>query len=123
MRLHEQILLPVAKLASSIQQSSSQYEFYPHMPSSPFLNYQAVVIEDLNYISVIDVSTRKTLKPDSPVVSQEDGKIGYPILLLEPSLARTNSGTNNSTLLRRSVYLIQLAKPMRKRNQAAVGRP
>ena len=119
-RLYEQVCVPAAKLASDIQLSSSRYEFNPRMPKFPILRYKVAVMDNLKHVTAIDVSTRKTLKPDSPVVAKKDGKIGQPLLLLEPSLSRVDIGASKR-LLRKPVYLIELADALKKRDRGSIG--
>ncbi|KAL9116713.1 MAG: hypothetical protein Q9187_006757 [Circinaria calcarea] len=119
MRLYEQVFVPAAKLALEIQLSSTHYEFSPRMPSFPTLGYEAAVMDNLKYNTLIDVSTRRKLKPDNPVIARKDGKIGYPLLLLEPSLSRVDISTKRN--LRKPVFLVELEEPLRKGDRGNVG--
>ena len=78
-------------------------------------------MDHLKYNTLIDVSTRKKLKPDSPVVAKKDGKIGYPLFLLEPSLDRVDVGANRKRNLRKPVYLVELDEALGRGSRANVG--
>ncbi|KAL9116714.1 MAG: hypothetical protein Q9187_006758 [Circinaria calcarea] len=112
-RLNNQVIQPAAKLASVIQLSSVCYEFRPQIPSVPLLENKTAFVADLNRFTLIDVSTGRPLKPDSPVDVKKDGEIGRLILMVEPSLHRVNKHTKHEIELRRAVYLVQLASPLR----------
>ena len=120
MRLHEEVVLPAVKLSLAIKHSSTQYEFSPRVTSFPSFTNEPVVLEHLSCLTTIDVSSRKTLKPHSPVIVLEDGNIGRTILLLEPGLCRINREAEGNKSLRHPVCLIELAKPMKKQNKGFI---
>lgn len=63
---------------------------------------------------MIDVQTRKSLKPNSAVVPDSSSNFGSAILQLEPSLERINEGREDMTL-RSAVWLIRLDRPLQRR--------
>ena len=108
-RLSECIILPTVKLADSIQLSSVQYRFEQIDGRNPILNMQDVSVRALKEWKVIDVVSRKTLKSSSPVVADQGGRIGSPIILLEPALWRVSE---QELCLRTSTVILRLKQPL-----------
>ena len=116
-RLREQVLLPAVEFATKIQLSTSTYVFTPEPPKNPFHGFQEQVpvsTSVLQNFKFVDVRTRKTLKPDSAVIADEDGFFGDVLMQVEPGLSRENDGKEN-TPLRQSIFLVDLYKPLGKR--------
>ncbi|KAL8705485.1 MAG: hypothetical protein Q9201_001416 [Fulgogasparrea decipioides] len=108
------VIIPAVNLANTMQTSATKYKFVPTMKEvSPFKTY-TLTQEDLLRSKVIDVTTAKTLKVDSPVESNGKGEIGEQILLLAPALYRQDS-EYSSLLLVKKVVLVKLDKPLCKR--------
>ncbi|KAL8840763.1 MAG: hypothetical protein Q9170_001201 [Blastenia crenularia] len=117
--LLEKIINPAVELATTIQTSPSQYIFVPTVKKFfPFDGY-SVTRETLSKFKLIDIGSGKTLKPDSPVQSDEQGHIGTPIMVLAPALYRCDPG-QSALLLVKEVVLVRLFKPL-GRHRAAIG--
>ena len=116
-RLREQVVLPAVDFATRIQLSASTYGFNPDPGGNPFEGYREKVAlgpKLLHDYKIIDVHSRKTLKPDSPVVLDKNGSFGYVVMQVEPGLMRVNEGKDNTTL-RQPVFLTKLHQPLGKR--------
>ena len=88
--LCESIIIPATRLADSVQLSSTQYQFDKLYDENPILNMEDQPVEVLKMWKVIDMISRKTVKPNSPVTADGKGLIGRPIILLEPGLYRSS---------------------------------
>lgn len=115
MRLYEKVVIPAIKLALDMQVSCTRYRFSPEMLEEMVSKFNRVRISTLKQNGMIDVKTRKTLRLDSPVVADEQGYIGRPLLLIEPGLLRRNNGSDMNTYLRQPTYLLELDNPLEKR--------
>lgn len=113
-QFYKQVLLPAAKLANAIHTSSTNYVF--DMPCDPYRKWSPLSVPLLQNPkhTFIDVNTRKTLKPQNQVVADKHGILGNVILPLHPGLYRQNLG-KDETLLRRGSYLVELHRPLGKR--------
>lgn len=112
-KLHYQVMVPASELASKVQLSLSHYDFRMH--DEPFQNYVILNPRSLEHHKLIDVKTRKTLKPDSAVVPDSNGHIGRTMIPLEPGLWRVDGGGTQITL-KSKAYLVNLFHPVGKRN-------
>ena len=108
--LSESIILPAVRLADSVQLSSMQYDF--SKIDDPVLHVREQTVEALVKYKVIDVLTRKTVKPNSPIVADENGLIGEPIILLEPGLYRVSG--RQSLKLRPATVVFRFNNPVRR---------
>lgn len=115
-RLHHDISQYAAQLESNIHLSSTEYRF-ESMPDVIGCSFSPVKAKSLADITWVDVETRKTLKPDSPVISDCDGFIGKPLLMIEPRLGRQDQRGRKETPLRKGKYLIKLDTPLARRNR------
>lgn len=114
MRLHQDVSMYAAQLESSIHLSSTDYRF-ESMHHMPKCLYEPVTVKFLNDIISVDVETRMTLKPDSPVVADCDGLIGIPLLLVEPFLKRQDKLERKEIMLRKTTFLVKLFSPLAMR--------
>jgi len=114
-RFYNKVMFPAADLASIMQTSSSVYDF--EMPTDMVTDLVQVHIGHLATFRLVEMQTRKTLKPDSKVVPDRHGHIGKVILPLEPRLYRKNRGQQSTTLCQ-ACYLVKLDRPLLKDNQA-----
>lgn len=114
LRLCHDVLGYTVQLEASIHQSSTEYRFWPVYEQLGCL-YAPFTIADMTGITCIDVETRKTLKPDSPVIPDSDGFIGRRLLLVEPGLERYDKSKKKTITLRQPQYLVQLHTPLAKR--------
>lgn len=115
-RLYQDVSRCTVQLEASIHQSSTEYRFWPEFEKLGCL-HEPIMKVDMAYVTCIDVETRKTLKPDSPVVPDSDGFIGRTLLLLEPGLERYDKSEKKTTTLRQSKYLIKLFTPLARRTR------
>ncbi len=111
-RLYDQIMLPAAELASKVHTSSTKYEF--GICKTAFPVWGLLTRYQMRNNKLVDVKTRKTLKPSSAVIEDEDGRIGNLVLPLEPSLKRVDKD-GKTVLLRPKTYLVELDHPVGKR--------
>ena len=110
-RLYEKVVRPSFKLAINLQGSSTSYKFAPDMIGPSTYSFNHIPARLLGKSTLIDVSTRKTLKRDRPVVADTHGCIRKPLLLVEPGLFRLNGAEEDATELRQPTictYLLQL---------------
>lgn len=110
-QLHRDISKHAAQLESSIHLSSTKYRF-EYMADVLEYPYNPVTAKLLADIAWVDVETRKTLKPDSPVIPDCQGLIGTPLLLIEPFLIRQDHEERKNLMLRKSKILIKLYAPL-----------
>ena len=116
-RLHQQVLLPAVEFATKIQLSASTYNFTPKPAKNPFEGFQEqfhINTNQLQEFKLLDVHSRKTLKPDSAVMVDENGFFAYVLMPVEPGLSRENEG-KESTPLRQAIFLVDLYHPLGKR--------
>jgi len=115
-RLYKQIMLPAAALASKVHTSSTNYEF--DICRSPFPIWGHLTHHHIKTNKLVDMKTRKKLKPSSVVIDGGDGRIGKIVLPLEPSLKRLDKN-GKTVLLRPKTYLVELDHPVGKRALAS----
>lgn len=120
--LKEKIVIPAMELALNIQLTSGRYYFYPRTGLVPPAE-RRLTFERISEHTMIDMSTRRTLKDNSPVMSADDGTIGEKIFVLEPGLVRRGRGGNPDVLMRKVVYLVKLDRPLGKRPKRAMSGP
>lgn len=110
-KFHEKVTLCALKLVSKLQLSTSEYSFV--FPAEIFAIYKPVYHRHLGPYKFVDIKTRKTLKPSSPVVANETGRIGKIVVPLEPGLDRMN-GSEAEIRLRPNAYLVRLDHSLKK---------
>lgn len=113
---YDQVLFPAVKLANTIRMSTSDYVF--SIPRSPLTKFMPATKDMLKTHKMIDYKSGRQLKPDSPVVADQDGTIGNFILSLEPGLYRVVKG--KKTTLHQELFLVELHHPLGKRSKASV---
>ena len=111
--LYEKVIKPAVDLAITMQTSMTTYQFDIQAPSDTLFMPYSVSEASLGRCQMIDVATRKTLKPDSPVVADSNGNIGDRIMTLSPALYRCNE--DKFVLLAQEVILVELYKPLGRR--------
>ncbi|KAL8748102.1 MAG: hypothetical protein Q9184_007510 [Pyrenodesmia sp. 2 TL-2023] len=119
--LLDKVVEPAMKLANKIQISPATYEFLPKVEEIPPLDGFVLSVDHLSKWKLIDVTTGKTLKVDSPVEANDQGQIGTRVMVLAPALYRRDPG-KDPLLLVKPIILVQLYKPMGRR-RAATGPP
>ena len=108
-RLYENVMLPAAELATKMQISATCYRVCVYR--EPFQNYHAVTVNYLKAFKMIDVATRKTIRPESAVRADSDGGYGKFLIPLEAGLLRVDKDDKEISL-RQRVYLMQLFSPL-----------
>lgn len=115
-RLYNQVLLPAAELATKINGSLSTYSLAMEI-RHPFQS-RVLLADHLEVYRLVDIRTRKTLKPESGVTADRKGRIGTVIMPLEPALSRVNTD-GKRVELRPDTLLIQLIYPLKKRGHGS----
>lgn len=118
MRLFNQVMLPASDLAIKIHLSLSHYEF--RLQDEPFGTSLGANRRSLERYKLVDISTRKTLKPDSAVVADSNGHIGELVIPLEPRFVRVDGG-GKQVQLKPKTYLVNLFHPLGKRGHRSHG--
>lgn len=121
-RLGKEIVIPAIELAQNIQLTLGRYYFYPRTDLIPTTE-RRLTLEHISEHSLIDISTRRTLKEGSPVIAGDDGTIGEKLFVLEPGLLRRGRGENPDVLMRKAVYLVRLDRPLGKRHKGPMSLP
>ncbi|KAL9007662.1 MAG: hypothetical protein Q9173_007119 [Seirophora scorigena] len=116
--LLDKVVQPAVQLADKIQISSATYDFRPKMDELQLLDDCIFSQEHLSSYKLVDVATGKTLRADSPVQANEKGQIGTPVMMLAPALYRCDPG-KDPLLLVKAVFVVQLYKPLGRRQAAA----
>ncbi|KAI4195682.1 MAG: hypothetical protein LQ346_003375 [Caloplaca aetnensis] len=118
--LRNRVVAPAAKLADTIRTSSTTYEFKYTTKMLLSITAYNVTQQNLSGYRLVDIDTRKTLKPDSPVEASGNGQIGSGIMVLAPALYRCDPGREALQIVK-ATFLIQLFKPLGRRR--GVGGP
>ena len=113
-RLYKNVMLPAAELATKIQISATCYRVCVYR--EPFQKYHAVTVNELKAFKMIDVTTRKTIRPESAVRADSDGVYGKMLIPLEAGLFRVDK-YDRELHLRQRVYLMQLFSPLDQRRR------
>lgn len=108
---YDQVLLPAVKLANTMRMSTSEYVV--SIQDSLLTKFKPVTIDTLRMRKMVDSKSEKHLKPDSPIVADNDGVIGKVIICLEPGLYRVTKG--KETTLQQETILVELYHPLAKR--------
>ncbi|KAL8904508.1 MAG: hypothetical protein Q9207_003230 [Kuettlingeria erythrocarpa] len=116
--LHNRVVAPAAKLADTIRTSSTTYEFKFTTKLLLSITGNNFTEQNLAAYRLVDIDTRKTLKPDSPVEASGNGQIGSGIMILAPALYRCDPGRETLQLVK-ATCLIQLFKPLGRRRGVA----
>ena len=112
-RLHKQVMVPVGALANKIHTSTSTYTL--SMDETPFIEYDALELEDIGHLAMIDYDTGRPLTTNADVSTNQMGEFGRPILPCEPGLDRSDDGVTVN--LRQHSYLVELFQPSAKRQR------
>ena len=113
-RLYKSVMLPAAELATKMQISATCYRVCVYR--EPFQNYFAVTVNRLKALKMIDVATRKTIRPESAVRADSDGCYGKFLIPLEAGLFRVDKD-DKEIQLRQRVYLMELFSPLDQRRR------
>jgi len=114
LNFYDKVICPAVKLAMAIQTSPTSYMFKPSMTTTNISQRYLLSKHNLADLKAIDAKTGKTLKADSPVVTNEDGNIGAQIALLTPGLWRLGPD-EKPVCLTQEVLLIELYHPLGRR--------
>ena len=92
-----EIVLPAAELESLIHMSTHYYEFlYMGGASNPEPFSLAITAHQVEILTCVDSKTKKRLKPGRPFTSDANGYVALVICVIEPSLYRKLSDSDNS---------------------------
>ena len=111
---YEKVIGPAIDLAVTMQTSPTPYTLTPPMWTTTIGTQYLLSRDDLAYHKAIDARTGKTLKIDSPVVANREGRIGEQIAQLAPALWRCVPG-ENPVRLTQPIILVELYFPVRRR--------
>ena len=130
-RFHAQITLPAISLACNLRCSPGQYYFSYgfsrrlHLPNRPALTPltkgRLINEEELHQLNVVDIASRKTLKPNQALSMIQDGIIGEEIMLIHPGLCR-RKGDGGAIILGKPVKLIRLLAPLPRKDKSGGGK-
>lgn len=76
-----------------------------------------IYISAIQKASLVDIATNKILRPDSILKVNEEGRIGEEMLIVTPSLLRTEKEKGTSHLLVKPSVLVKLDEPMGRRGR------
>ena len=108
------VMRPAAELAFKMQISATCYGVCVYR--EPFQHYHAVTVKELKELRMIDVATRKTIRPESAVRADIDGAYGKFLMPMEAGLLRIDKD-GKEIHLRRRVYLMKLSFPLEQRHR------
>jgi len=114
--LHETITLPAIKLASALRLSTSDYRLWTRSPPSDTKSLP-IYVSAIPKASLVDMATNKILRPDSVLKVNEEGRVGEEMLIVTPSLLRTERERATSVLLVKPSVLVRLDEPMGRRGR------
>jgi len=114
--LHDTITLSAIKLASALRLSTSDYRLWTRSPTSENKSLP-IYISAIQKASLADMATNKILRPDSILKVNEEGRIGEEMLIVTPSLLRTEKERGTSVLLVKPNVLVRLDEPMGRRGR------
>ena len=125
-RFHSQITLPAIDFASTLRRSPAHYHFIfslnqgLHLSSRPALTPlkkpRSVHKAELDRVDMLDIESRKTLKPNQNLAVARDGNIAEEVMCIYPALCR-RKGDGGGTVLRKPLDLVKLLSPLpRNRN-------
>lgn len=121
---HREITEPAVKLACTLRRSSASYDFVfmvtpqvyqtqrPDLP--PPEKGGLVFPADLDRSEILDIETRKTLKPNR-LEPNRDGSIGNRIMIIHPALYRCRG--EEKILLGKQLLLAQLPEVSQRRGK------
>lgn len=116
--LHETITLPALNLATTLRLSTTDYRLWSRSsPSSPAGKAIPISINAVHKAQLVDMATNKIIRPDSMLKVSEDGRIGEEMMIVTPSLLRTEDEKGTSQVLVKPTVLVNLDEPMGKRGR------
>lgn len=120
-RFHSQITLPAIDFASTLRRSPAHYHFIHALNQdlrlssrpalTPLKKPRAVHKEELDRVDILDIDSRKTLKPTQSLAVTRDGYIADEIMCIHPALCR-RKGDGAGTVLRKPLDLVKLLSPL-----------
>jgi hypothetical protein len=120
-RFHSQITLPAIDFASTLRRSPAHYQFVYalnqglHLLSRPTLTPlkkpRTVHKSELDQVDVLDIDSRKTLKPNQNLAVTREGFVAEEIICIHPALCR-RKGDGAGTVLRKPLDLVKLLYPL-----------
>ena len=116
--LYNKVVKPAVDLAITTQTSTTSYEFEPRMSIYSMFERHSIPQTQLGRCRMIDAATGKTLKPDSPVISDAHGDIGNRIMVLAPGLYRHDR--DKVVPLSPEIILVELYNPLGRRRGGTV---
>lgn len=108
-----QISQPAVNLASTIQESTTRYEW--SWPKYMLRKMKPLDKAILKNHKMIDMKTGKCLKPDSLVVADQQWIMANPVLKIEPGLYRVD-GNGQRNVLRQGTIIANPESPFEKRD-------
>lgn len=117
---HTQIVLPAVELATFMRLSMSDYELVLNFSGSRNLGVHGEKVahhSEIQHYEMIDVASRKVIRPDSVLKVGEDGRIGRDVLTFTPALMRTRNDGVHRNILAKPMILVKLDEPMGKRSK------
>ncbi|KAL8715915.1 MAG: hypothetical protein Q9220_000582 [cf. Caloplaca sp. 1 TL-2023] len=115
-RLLKSVVYPAIKLAHMMKLSPTSYELVPKISAKDSFRSLWITPDHLKNSKAIDLATGKTLKIDSSVEVNEQGRVGFRLMVLAPALYRKNPD-NSKLLLVKEMMLVKLLKPLGKRRE------
>ena len=120
-RFHSQITLPAIDFASTLRRSPAHYHFLHGLNQglqlssrpdlTPLKKPRSVHKAELDRVDVLDIDSRKTLKPNQSLAATREGYIGDEIMCIHPALCR-RKGDGAGTVLRKPLDLVKLLSPL-----------
>ena len=120
-RFHSHITLSAIDLASNLRRSPVRYYFvydiyHGQRPSirpdlMPQKKGRPVNQAERGKVNIVDIDSRKTLKPSQALVMTQDGNIGEEIMLIHPALC-CRKGEGDEVVLSKSLHLVKLLAPL-----------
>ena len=115
-----QIFQPAVKLASTIQESTTRYEWSLQKSTTVLRKWKPISKADIKHNKIVDMKTGKCLKPDNLVTAGQQGIIASAVLMTEPSLCRLIGNHQGRILrndiLRQGTIIANLKSPLEMRD-------
>ena len=125
-RFHQEITMPAVKLDSAIRRSINSYRFVfgrdsrasqsPRPPLDEGKERRKLFKEDVEKFEIIDVDSRRRLRPNQPLVHTQKGVVGEQLLLIHPALYRQRR-EGNDILLKKAVIVAKMFESMTSRGK------
>ncbi len=112
--LFSDVVIPVSQLAMKIKISTSRYAFFMGRKDRSSFNLPAKR-GIFSHYTLIDIDTRKTVRSDTSVTSDDEASFGHLPISLELGFGRINQDSS-MTVLRKAKALVKLCRPLGKRN-------